>query len=181
MRSWTLDAAHAGSDPRTHPHDVRERVIPLKRLSGERGSFVAIEPDLREARAIVKKQGLWAPQLPKELGGMGLSLIEHARVSEELGRSPLGHYVFGCQAPDAGNMEILHSYGTDEQKEHWLEPLVARRDPQLLLDDRARSPGLEPDVARDDGAQGRRRLRHQRPQVVHHGAPTAPRSPSSWR
>ncbi len=56
---------------------------------------------------------------------MGLSLMEHARVSEELGRSPLGHYIFGCQAPDAGNMELLLSFGTDEQKKKWLAPLAA--------------------------------------------------------
>ncbi len=104
---------------------VRERVMPLERLFGERGSFGAIEPDLREARAFVKKEGLWAPQLPKEASGMGLSLMEHARVSEELGRSPLGHYIFGCQAPDAGNMELLLSFGTDEQKKKWLAPLAA--------------------------------------------------------
>jgi acyl-CoA dehydrogenase len=104
---------------------VHERVMPLERLFGERGSFAAIEPDLREARAYVKSQGLWAPQLPKEVGGMGLSLMEHARVSEELGRSPLGHFIFGCQAPDAGNMELLLSFGTDEQKKKWLAPLAA--------------------------------------------------------
>ena len=50
-------------------------------------------------------------------------------MSERLGRSPLGHYVFGAQAPDAGNIEILHKYGTPEQKERWLEPLATRRDP----------------------------------------------------
>jgi alkylation response protein AidB-like acyl-CoA dehydrogenase len=55
---------------------------------------------------------------------MGLDLVEHALVSECLGRSPLGHFVFGCHAPDAGNIEILYLYGTDEQKETYLRPLV---------------------------------------------------------
>jgi alkylation response protein AidB-like acyl-CoA dehydrogenase len=55
---------------------------------------------------------------------MGLDLMEHALVSEELGRTPLGHYVFNCQAPDAGNIEILHKYGTDKQKEEYLKPLI---------------------------------------------------------
>jgi acyl-CoA dehydrogenase len=105
---------------------VRERVYPLERLFAERhGSFTKIEPELRDARSAVKQAGLWAPQLPKEVGGMGLTLMEHARVSEELGRSPLGHYVFGCQAPDAGNMELLIHFGTDEQKKKWLAPLAA--------------------------------------------------------
>jgi len=104
---------------------VRERVYPLERLYAERGSFRAIEKELADARAAVKAAGLWAPQLPKSAGGMGLTLMEHARVSEELGRSPLGHYVFGCQAPDAGNMELLLHYGSDEQKRAWLAPLAA--------------------------------------------------------
>lgn len=104
---------------------VRDRVYPLERLYGERGSFAAIEPELAAARRDVKAAGLWAPQLPKEHGGMGLSLMEHARVSEELGRSPLGHYVFNCQAPDAGNMELLLAHGTGEQKKKWLAPLAA--------------------------------------------------------
>jgi len=54
-------------------------------------------------------------------------LVDHALVSEALGRSPLGHYVFGCQAPDAGNIEILHLYGNAEQKEKYLRPLVEGR------------------------------------------------------
>src|SRR5471030_3221667 len=62
--------------------------------------------------------------MPVEHGGLGLGLVEHGLVSERLGRSPLGHYVFGCQAPDAGNFEILHKYGTAEQKAKWLHPLA---------------------------------------------------------
>jgi alkylation response protein AidB-like acyl-CoA dehydrogenase len=74
---------------------------------------------------MVKQMELWAPNHPKEYGGMGLDLVEHGLVSEALGRTPLGHYIFGCQAPDAGNIEILHKYGTPEQKEKYLGPLVA--------------------------------------------------------
>ncbi|MFA6011244.1 MAG: acyl-CoA dehydrogenase family protein [Desulfobacteraceae bacterium] len=81
-------------------------------------------PVLREKQAMVKKMELWAPNFPKDVGGMGLSLLEHGLVSEALGRSPLGHYVFWCQAPDAGNVEILHMFGTPEQKERYLKPLV---------------------------------------------------------
>jgi len=103
---------------------MKSEVYPLERLMAERGSFAAIKPELSAVRDKVRRAGLWTPQLPKELGGMGLTLMEHARVSEELGRSPLGHYVFNCQAPDAGNMEILHQFGTPEQKDRWLMPLV---------------------------------------------------------
>lgn len=87
-------------------------------------SFTDMEPSLEEKRRLVRQMELWAPQHPAPLGGMGLDLMEFALVSEALGRSPLGHYVFGAQAPDAGNIEILHLYGTEAQKETWLAPLV---------------------------------------------------------
>ncbi len=86
--------------------------------------FKDLLPVLKEKQDIVKKMELWAPNFPTECGGMGLSLLEHGLVSEALGRSPLGHYVFWCQAPDAGNVEILHEHGTEEQKQRYLNPLV---------------------------------------------------------
>ena len=86
--------------------------------------FKEIIPILKKKRQLVKKLGLWGPNLPKELGGMGLSLLDHGLVSEVLGTSPLGHYVFGCQAPDAGNIEILHKFGNAEQKSQYLKPLA---------------------------------------------------------
>ncbi len=86
--------------------------------------FKELLPVLREKQEMVKKMELWAPNFPVECGGMGLSLLEHGLVSEALGRSPLGHYVFWCQAPDAGNVEILHDHGTEEQKQRYLNPLV---------------------------------------------------------
>ena len=105
---------------------VEKELIPLEPefLNNE---FVDLTPVLEEKRAMVKQMELWAPNHPRELGGMGLDLVEHGLVSEVLGRSPLGHYVFNCQAPDAGNIEILHKYGTDEQKEKYLKPLVEGR------------------------------------------------------
>ena len=102
---------------------VEAELIPLEPefLAGE---FEDILPKLREKQELVKKMELWAPNFPVECGGMGLSLLEHGLVSEALGRSPLGHFVFWCQAPDAGNVEILHDHGTKEQKERYLNPLV---------------------------------------------------------
>jgi acyl-CoA dehydrogenase len=87
--------------------------------------FSEILPELNEKRQMVRQMELWAPQHPPEYGGMGLNIIEFGLVSEALGKCPLGHYVFGCQAPDAGNIEILYLYGTEEQKEKFLKPLVA--------------------------------------------------------
>jgi len=81
-------------------------------------------PKLNELRGKVKKMGLWLPQIPKEYGGLGLTLEQHGEVSEILGASPYGFYVFNCQAPDAGNMEILIEFGTEEQKEKYLNPLL---------------------------------------------------------
>jgi alkylation response protein AidB-like acyl-CoA dehydrogenase len=102
---------------------VRDELDPLEdRFRTE--PFRGLLPALAEKRARVKELGLWAPHLPRELGGLGLSLAEFARVSEELGRSPLGHLAFNCQAPDVGNMELLHAHGSDEQRRRFLEPLV---------------------------------------------------------
>jgi acyl-CoA dehydrogenase len=80
---------------------------------------------VRELRQAAKDAGLWAPHLPPEAGGSGSGFIEYAYLNEEIGRSTYAQLIFGCQAPDAGNAEILHMFGTDEQKERWLEPLVA--------------------------------------------------------
>jgi len=87
-------------------------------------SFRAILPRLEAWRRLVKESGLWAPWLPTRYGGLGLPLVAYARISEELGRSPYGHYVFNCQAPDVGNMELLIAHGSEEQKREWLLPLV---------------------------------------------------------
>jgi acyl-CoA dehydrogenase len=103
---------------------VRRHVMPLeKRLASER--WTALEPALREVRAQAKRDKLWAPFLPKEYGGLELPLEQFAIVSEELGRSPLGHYSVNGQAPDVGNMELILEFGSDEQKERWLKPLAA--------------------------------------------------------
>ncbi len=98
------------------------RVIPVEAEVLAKG-FVQMHESLQALRAEVQRAGLWGPQLPEELGGLGLSLLDHGLVSEVLGYSPLGHYVFGCQAPDAGNIEILHRFGSDEQRQRWLDPL----------------------------------------------------------
>ena len=87
--------------------------------------FRTLLPAIEKKREMVKRMGLWAPGHPQELGGMGLDLVDLGLVSEALGRTPLGHFVFGCHAPDAGNIEILHLYGSPEQKERYLEQLVA--------------------------------------------------------
>jgi acyl-CoA dehydrogenase len=102
---------------------MEREVYPLEQQAASK-SFRQLLPQLQEKRQQVKDLGLWLPQVPRAYGGMGLGFLEHALVSEELGRSPFGHYVFNCQAPDAGNMELLIEFGTAEQKERWLGPLA---------------------------------------------------------
>ena len=99
--------------------------------------FTASAPLLESLRGKVKAAGLWAPQVPKDLGGMGLSLVEHALVSERLGRSPIAHYVFGAQAPDAGEDLVedhrhaapaaLRDHGALIQRVHQQHPAGALR------------------------------------------------------
>jgi alkylation response protein AidB-like acyl-CoA dehydrogenase len=102
---------------------IQDEVLPLE-TQFLRRPFGELLPRLREKRERVKALGWWAPHLPEKYGGLGLSLAEFAHVSEALGRTPLGHYLFNCQAPDVGNMEILIEHGTAEQKENCLMPLV---------------------------------------------------------
>lgn len=101
---------------------VKDHLYPLEQQAVY-GSFKESLPQLHELRALAKKQGLFAPHLSPEEGGLGLSLVEFAFVSEVLGMSPLGHFVFNCQAPDIGNMELMHQFASSELKEKYLKPL----------------------------------------------------------
>ena len=76
-------------------------------------------------RARVKEDGLWAPHLPEEYGGMGIGFLKHAYMNEILAWSPFSARLFGVVAPNSGNQKILLKYGTEEQKRKWLEPLIA--------------------------------------------------------
>jgi acyl-CoA dehydrogenase len=100
-----------------------DEVIPLE---GEmlHGDAATLEALVSTAQVRVREMGLWAPNHPVEFGGLGLGMLDHGLLSEALGRSPLGHLVFGTQAPDSGNIEILHAHATDEQRERFLRPLV---------------------------------------------------------
>jgi acyl-CoA dehydrogenase len=78
-------------------------------------------------RAKVKEQGLWAIFLDKELGGPGFGQLKLALVNEIIGRYGTAPAIFGCQAPDTGNMELLAAYGTEVQKKRWLQPLLNQK------------------------------------------------------
>jgi acyl-CoA dehydrogenase len=102
---------------------MAERVLPnehiLDREDDEADALV------KQLQGEVRELGLWAVHVPPEAGGSGTGFLDYAYLNEHIGRTIWGQLVFGCQAPDAGNAEILHLYGTEEQKERWLFPLVA--------------------------------------------------------
>ena len=105
---------------------VREEIEPLDFILGHPNNFA----DPKRAKLIpplqaeVKKRGLWACHLGPELGGQGYGQVKLGLMNEILGRAKCAPVVFGCQAPDSGNAEILAHYGTEEQKERYLQPLL---------------------------------------------------------
>jgi acyl-CoA dehydrogenase len=100
-----------------------EHVYPNEdRIAREDDEALALVDELRDK---AKAEGLWAPHVPPEAGGTGTGFLTYAYLNEEIGRSAWAQLIFGCQAPDAGNAEILHMFGTPEQKEQFLAPLVA--------------------------------------------------------
>jgi acyl-CoA dehydrogenase len=103
---------------------------------------------IQKLRAKAKDEGLWAPHVPPEAGGTGQGFLAYAHLNEEIGRSTYAQLVFGCQAPDAGNAEILHLFGTEEQKERWLRPLVAGEIRSFFSMTEPEVPGSDPTTLR---------------------------------
>jgi acyl-CoA dehydrogenase len=100
---------------------VREEVFPLEVLDVDDQTFMRL---VRRLQDEVKSQGLWAAHLPPELGGQGFGQVRLGLMHEIDGMSPWAPIVFGNQAPDSGNSEVLAHFGTEEQKERWLRPLL---------------------------------------------------------
>ena len=93
--------------------------------------------------------------------------LDYAYIAVELGKNRLASECLNCSAPDTGNMEVLERVGTPEQKEQWLEPLLRRRDPLGLRDDRARRHELRREADPDPRRARRRRVGDQRREVLH--------------
>src|SRR4051794_13397969 len=130
---------------------MRDRVLPSEAtLDREDDAAAAL---IEELRGEVRALGLWAPHLPPEAGGSGEGFLEYASFNEYIGRSLWGQLVFGCQAPDAGNGEILHLFGTDEQKERWLAPLVAGEIRSFFSMTEPEVPGSDPVTLRTRAVQ----------------------------
>ncbi|HEY4141981.1 MAG TPA: acyl-CoA dehydrogenase family protein [Pseudolabrys sp.] len=104
---------------------IEEHVLPLEADPVNFSEHENIPEDrLKLVRAKAKKIGLWAPQSPKEYGGMDLPMVAWAAIYEEAARSLFGPLAINCMAPDDGNMNILKLVGTQQQKDKWLKPLV---------------------------------------------------------
>jgi acyl-CoA dehydrogenase len=101
--------------------------------------------ELREQiKARVWEAGLWAPHLPPEYGGMGLSFLEHAYMNEVLAYAVGAAALFGVVAPNSGNQRILLKYGTEEQKQKWLIPLVEGKMESGFSMTEPHNPGSDP-------------------------------------
>jgi acyl-CoA dehydrogenase len=106
---------------------VREEVEPLDYVFPHK-QFDPMTPEMRRIidplKDEVRRRGMWATHLGPELGGQGFGQLKLALLNEILGRTLWASVVFGCQAPDTGNAEIIAHYGTDEQKAKYLRPLL---------------------------------------------------------
>ena len=118
-----------------------------------------VPPVMEELKARARAEGLWNLFLPKREFPDSLSNLDYAVICEEMGRSPIGAEPFNCSAPDTGNMETIARYGTPDQKERWLKP---------LLEGAIRScfAMTEPDVASSDATNIRTEIRREGDEYV---------------
>ena len=149
---------------------VEEHVLPLE---ADPANFAEHEniPEARLApvREKAKKAGLWAPQAPKEYGGMGLPIVAWAAIYEEAARSIFGPLAIHCMAPDDGNMNLLARAGTPAQKDKWLKPIVEGKvRSAFAMTEPHPGSGSDPGMMLTRAEKKGDRYIITRPQMVHH-------------
>ena len=123
-KAW-LERVRAFMEQHIYPNEARYEA------EAHEGDRWKVLPVIEELKPLAKKAGLWNMFLnicdhdTGEWKGPGLTNLEYAPLAEEMGRVGWSSEIFNCSAPDTGNMEVLRSYGTEEQKQKWLKPLMA--------------------------------------------------------
>src|SRR5690554_5197161 len=141
-------------------HFMREHIIPFEteyqqwnRTTNGHADWTSwqLHPRVIELKQRAKAEGLWNLFLPDETLGKGLTILGYAYLAEEMGRSFLAPEIFNCNAPDTGNMEVLHYFGSEAQKKQWLTPLLEGQIRSVFA-------MTEPDVASSDATNMETRI-----------------------
>ena len=166
-----MDFAHS---PKTQDYLARvkafmaEHIVPVEEAyhhdnlaANPRGDWQTwrVLPIIEELKAQARARGLWNLFLPDAEHGAGLSTLEYAPIAEETGRSLIAPTVFNCNAPDTGNMEVLHYFGDAAQKQAWLGPLLAGQIRSVFC-------MTEPDVASSDATNMQATIREDGDELV---------------